>query len=115
MNLRSIAIACIALQLCACTTLNPVSVDRAALQNSLNVADKVVVRDTSGREQSVTLTSVSPQSICHSGGCIPAEEVATVARYEVSTGLTALLIVGIVMFIALRVALQSGAAGFAWQ
>ena len=105
--IRAICALCVAAQLGACTTLQPVT---ASPNQGVSPEDDVRIVTQAGRELRFRVTRVSADEVCGDRECVPTADIARAERREVDAVATiglVLLIVAIVVGIGAAVAASS--------
>ena len=115
MIMRLLAAACIALHLAACTTLTPINAGLDRFESLLRVGDEVLLTDRTGKVHPVTVTSLSPEQICHASARIRVADITAVERREISAVKTTFLIVSLVAIVALWAYANALGALMSWQ
>jgi hypothetical protein len=101
-----VGVGCLALL--ACTTLQPMTDDAAALQQALHPGDKVELSTSDGQTLHFRLSGVDASGLHGEGHDVAYRDIRSISREEMAGGRTALLVLGV---IAVGAAAASGGHG----
>jgi hypothetical protein len=109
--IRHMGVGASCLALLACTTLQPLESDPAALQQMLHPGDKVEITTAEGQSLHFKLASVDAAGLHGDGHDVPYADIRSVDREETAGGRTALLVLGVLAVGAAAAASGGGHGG----